>query len=236
MPNVLSAKPTSTRSLARRFPLRFPASRATPNMLNESGASERPAFIASYSSVICRKIGSVIIAPPSVICCSICWVIPMRKCGNRNRSGSSNVTLPSRWRVTSHQASDPSATAPSAMSTSDELAALLPHQDAEDDATHPDHRKDGAHDVDLARPRVLDVADHLDARQHHCDHDHLEREADPPRQVGRHETAEERPDRGRDRGRRRRRARTPASEHPPRSCRGSATASPAAAATRRARR
>ena len=69
------------------------------------------------------------------------------------------------------------------MSSQHELAALLPHEDAEDDATHADHREDRAHDVDLARARVLDVAHHPDARQHDHDDDDLEREPDAPREV-----------------------------------------------------
>ena len=94
MPSVLSAKPTRTMLLGRRFPAFRPASSATANMLSDSGARESPACIALYSSVICRKIGSAIIAPPRVICCSICWEIPIRKCGKRNRSGSSRVGFP----------------------------------------------------------------------------------------------------------------------------------------------
>jgi hypothetical protein len=59
-----------------------------------------------------------------------------------------------------------------------ELATLLPHENTEHDTTHADDRERGADAVDLARSRVLDVAHHLDARQHHHDHDHLEREPD----------------------------------------------------------
>ena len=117
-------------------------------MLSDSGASDSPACIALYSRVICKKSGSAIIAPPSVICCIICPEIPIRKCGNRNRSGSSRVGLPSRLRLTSHQASSASATAPSAMSSSDGLAAFLPDEDAEHDAAHAD---DGQHGADRRR-------------------------------------------------------------------------------------
>ena len=90
----MSANPARTTLLARRFPDLRPASIATANMLSDSGARESPASIALYSSVICKKIGSTIIAPPSVICCSICWEIPILKCGKRNRSGSSSVGFP----------------------------------------------------------------------------------------------------------------------------------------------
>ena len=41
------------RSAGRR-PARRPATSATANMLNESGASDSPAPIAVYSSTICR--------------------------------------------------------------------------------------------------------------------------------------------------------------------------------------
>ena len=94
IPAVVSANPTSTMVLERRFPSFRPASMATANMLSDSGARERPACIALYSSVICKKIGSTIIAPPRVICWSICWEIPILKCGKPNRSGSSSVGFP----------------------------------------------------------------------------------------------------------------------------------------------
>ena len=68
IPAVVSANPTRMMFAGRRFPVLRPASIATANMLSESGARDRPACIALYSSVICRKIGSAIIAPPSVIC------------------------------------------------------------------------------------------------------------------------------------------------------------------------
>ena len=50
------------RCSGRRWPARFPARRATANMLSDSGASDRPASIASYSRTICRKIGRAIIS------------------------------------------------------------------------------------------------------------------------------------------------------------------------------
>ena len=43
--------------------------------------------------------------------------------------------------------------------------------------------------------------DELDLGQHDRDHDDLESEADPPREVGRHEPPEQRADRGSDRSR-----------------------------------
>ena len=83
----------------------------------------------------------------------------------------------------------------------DGFAALLPHQDAEHDTTHAHHGQDRAHDVDPAGPGVGHVPDQLDARQDDRDDDGLKDEPDPPGQVGRDETAEQRPDRGGDRGR-----------------------------------
>ena len=50
--------------------------------------------MALYSSVIWRKSGRAIIAPPRVICWSICWETPMRKFRCANSSGSSRVALP----------------------------------------------------------------------------------------------------------------------------------------------
>ncbi len=107
-------------------------------MLSESGASERPACIALYSSVICRKIGSAIIAPPKVICCSICWEMPIVKCGNLNRPGSSSVSFPRAFGV---RASRPAHERDRAddHEQHDVVAAFLPDEDAEDDAAHPQH-------------------------------------------------------------------------------------------------
>ena len=60
----------------------------------------------------------------------------------RNRSGSISVGLPCA--LAPHEPADaasPAPTAPTAMSSADELAALLPHQDAEHDAAHADDRQ-----------------------------------------------------------------------------------------------
>ena len=116
IPTVVSAKPARTTLLERRFPDFLPAIMATANMLRDSGARESPACIALYSRVICKKIGSTIIAPPRVICCSICWEIPILKCGKLNSPGSSNVGFPWRLRRTSQNASATSPTAPLTMS------------------------------------------------------------------------------------------------------------------------
>ena len=83
----------------------------------------------------------------------------------------------------------------------DRLAAFLPDEDAEDDSAHTDDREHCADEVDVARPGVLDILYELAAREHHGDDHDFESEADAPREVGRDEPAEQRPDRGRDRSR-----------------------------------
>ena len=70
-PIASRTNPTWMTMAGRRLPERLPASSATANMLSDSGASDSPARIASYSSTICRKIGSAIIVPPRAICCII---------------------------------------------------------------------------------------------------------------------------------------------------------------------
>ena len=100
-PTVHRANPARMMLLGRRPPALRPASSATANMLSESGARVKPVFIALYSSVIWRKIGSAIIAPPSVTFCSNWPEIPVVKCGNLNSPGSINVGFPARLRRTS---------------------------------------------------------------------------------------------------------------------------------------
>ena len=117
VPTASSTKPIRMMLAGRRPPARRPASNATANMLRDSGARDRPACSALYSRTICRKIGKAIIAPPSEICWSICPLIPRRKLADRKRSGSMSVSCPARLRRTSHQASDPSPTTPTARST-----------------------------------------------------------------------------------------------------------------------
>ena len=99
----------------RRFPARFPAARATANIVSDSGASESPASKALYSSTICRKIGSTIIVPPSAICWSICPEIPDWNSFDRNRVGSSSVGLCWRCRRRSQATRAAMAAAPTAM-------------------------------------------------------------------------------------------------------------------------
>ena len=201
IPIVVRANPARTMSAGRRFPARLPASNATPNMLSDSGASERPASIALYSRVICKKSGSAIIAPPRVICCIIVCEIPIRKCGNRNRSGSSNVAWPSRLRLTSHQANSASALAPSAMSSTTDSPPSC--QTRMPSTTPPmPMTESAAPTASIWRGPVYFTSrtSRMPDKHHADDHD-LERETDPPRQIGRDEPAEQRPDRGRDRGR-----------------------------------
>ena len=124
-------------------------------MLSDSGASDRPACMALYSSTICRKIGSAIIVPPSAICCIICRRCRAGSACERNRSGSISAGLPGRLRRTSHQASAAERDGADRDQGADRLAALLPHEDAEHDAAHADDRQDRADDVDAAVAGVL---------------------------------------------------------------------------------
>ena len=54
IPTSASPNPTRMMLAGRRLPALFPASSATANMVSESGAMDRPACIALYSSVTCR--------------------------------------------------------------------------------------------------------------------------------------------------------------------------------------
>ena len=83
----------------------------------------------------------------------------------------------------------------------DRFTALLPDEDAEHDAAHADDRQDGPDDVDATVAGELHVAHQSDAREHDRDHDGLEEEGDPPRQVGGDEAADERSHGGGDRRR-----------------------------------
>jgi hypothetical protein len=60
--------------------------------------------------------------------------------------------------------------------------------------------EDRADDVDASRARVRDVVDQPAAGDHDRDHDRLAEEGDPPREVRRDESAEQRSDGGGDRG------------------------------------
>ena len=130
--------------LGRRPPALRPASSATANMLSESGARVNPVFIALYSSVIWRKIGSAIIAPPSVTFCSSCPEIPAVKCGNLNRPGSSKRRLPRPLAPHEPVGEQRERDRSDRDQQADELAAFLPDENAEDEAAHADHREDRA--------------------------------------------------------------------------------------------
>jgi hypothetical protein len=83
----------------------------------------------------------------------------------------------------------------------DRLTALLPDEDPEHGAAHPDDGERRADRVDLPRSRVRDVLDEPDAQEDDHDDHVFRQEADAPRQVGGEDAAEE--------GRRRRRSRPP---------------------------
>ena len=116
IPMLVSRKPVRMIAAGRRSPALLPATMAAANMVSDSGASDRPASSALYSSVIWKNSGRAIMAPPRVICCSICPETPAVKFGCRNRSGSSRVTWPARLRRISHRARTTRATAPTTMS------------------------------------------------------------------------------------------------------------------------
>ena len=84
----------------------------------------------------------------------------------------------------------------------DGLAALLPDEDADDEAAHADDREERADVVDRAVARVRHVADLPAPQQDDDDDQGLERESRAPRDGGREEAADERPDRGGDGARR----------------------------------
>ena len=163
-------------------------------------------------------------------------VMPAVKFGCRNRSGSISVTSPVALAADEPPGQRAERDGPDRHEQDDVLAALLPHQDAEHDAAHAHDRQHRADDVDAARPGVGDVVDQPDLAQHDGDDHHLEREADPPRQVRGDEAAEQRPDGGGDGRRGADQGVGLLLSRRLRSCRGSATASPAGAARRRARR
>ena len=200
IPTAASANPASTMRAGRRLPAFLPASMAMPNMDNDRGARQRPVCMALYSRVICRNSGRAIMAPPRVTFWSICWETPMRKFRCRNRSGSSRVGLPSALAPDEPVGEGGERDGADGHQEADELAALLPDEDAEHDAAHADDGQDGADQVDLARSGVGDVLDEADLGQDDGDDDDLEAEADPPRQEGRDEPAEERADGGGDGG------------------------------------
>ena len=187
----------------RRSPAFLPATMAAANMVSDRGASDRPASRALYSSVIWRNSGSAIMAPPSVICCSICPEMPAVKLRVpeqvRDRAAS---PCRSRLRRTSHRARSTSATAPTAISSPTNSPPSC--QTRIPSTTPPMPRTDRtAPTTSIWRGAgVGDVVHQPDLAQHDGDDDDLQPEPDPPRQVGGDEPAQQRPDRGGDRRRR----------------------------------
>ena len=80
-----------------------------------------------------------------------------------------------------HQAA-PSPPTPIASSSADGLAALLPHEDADDEAAHADHGEERSDHVDRPVTRVRHVPDAAAAQQHGRDDERLDQEPDAPRQ------------------------------------------------------
>src|SRR5262245_22658069 len=98
--------------------------------------------------------GSTIIIPPSAICCSICCVIPIRK-----HLGVEKAGIEQR-RPTSAFALDEPIDEPRQSGRADSkdypnrFTALLPQEDAQDDAAHADHREQRIDAVHLTRAVV----------------------------------------------------------------------------------
>jgi hypothetical protein len=127
--------------------------------------------------------------------------MPSRYALDRNRSGVDQRRLP--LALAPHQPPDERAQGHRSdrYQRPDRLAAFLPHEDAQHDTAHPDHREGGADDVDASVARIRHVAHQPYAGQDDRDHDALEQEGHPPRQDGGDEAAEQRADGSRDRGR-----------------------------------
>ena len=104
------------------------------------------------------------------------------RCGRastRNSSGSISVALPALLAAAQPPREPDHRDDPEADQQADVLAALLPDQDAEDDAAHADDGEHGAAPVDRARARVRHVLDEPDAREHDRDDHGLQRESRP---------------------------------------------------------
>ncbi len=80
------------------------------------------------------------------------------------------------------------------------ISAFLPRQDAQHQPAHAEDGEDRTDRVHLSRTGVRHVANPPDAGEHDDDDQHLEQEADAPRQERRDEATEQRTDRGSDRG------------------------------------
>ena len=119
-----------------------------------------------------------------------------------NSVGSSSVGFPWRLRRTSQYTRPAIAAAPIASSSRDRLAALLPHEDADDEAAHADHGEKRSDYVDRPITGVRHVPDAAASQQHDRDDERLDQEPDAPRQERRDEASDQRPDRSGDRPRR----------------------------------
>ena len=108
-------------------------------MDSERGARDRPACMALYSRVICRKSGRTIMAPPRVICCSVCWEMPMRKFRCLNRSDIEQGGLAAPLPADEPEGERDQGHRADTYEQADIFAALLPDEDAEDDAAHANH-------------------------------------------------------------------------------------------------
>jgi hypothetical protein len=128
--------------------------------------------------------------PPSAICWSIWFVIPSRKIFEPNRVGSISAGL--AVPLAPHEPGGQQGHGDHAdqQQRGDGLAALLPHEDAEHDAAHAEHRQDGTDRVDVAIARVGRIAHPLDVEQDDRDDHDLEREPHAPREVRGDEAAE----------------------------------------------
>ena len=152
-------------SAARRFPALFPASNATANMLSDRGASDSPASIALYSSVICKKSGSAIIAPPKRDLLHHLLADPDPEVREPEQVGIEQGQLAGALAFDEPPRQQRERDRADRHEQHDRLAAFLPHEDAEHDAAHADDGQHGTDRVDVARTGVLDVADELHARQ-----------------------------------------------------------------------
>ena len=138
-------------------------------------------------------------------------------------------------RVATTSTSPVIASAPRAIKAPTASPALLPHEHAEHDAAHGDDREHRANGVDLSVAGEFDVLHESDSCKDNRDHHRLQEKRGAPRHVrrdGSRREADRPPPRSPPRPQP---ARTPCAASRLRSCRGSAIASPAAAATHRVR-
>ena len=171
-------------------------------MLSDSGASERPASIALYSSTICRKIGSAIIVPPSAICCEHLPGDP-----EPEQLGPEQVGVEQRRLAARACAAPATRRATRARPRRRRAARRRPRRPPATRGCRARRRPCRATErtaptTSTSRGPVYGTSLHQpDAGQHDGDDHDLEQEADPPREVGGDEAAEQRADRGGDRGR-----------------------------------